>query len=311
LLPIYWSSLFLGFVYLTFNESIEMTISYVREILTPKVNDRVLTAYGKGVVIGASENNSTQVCLLFGTVYFRTTSFVHKMLTVNEYRDAMEKLEEYRQSLLEMNCMERQVPFESTYCVKCLLANEKKRRLRKPKVQPCDVCGNPVCPKHKDTPSKKDGNKLFVMCLDCKQDLDFGTLDIHNDNLQDKLIRLMTSFDRMVIQLSFCINELCGDVAAKLSSLQVNGSKVKIGTLSASFVSGGLAVAGTLTLLTPAGIPLISTCTSARRLMIIFYATGLSQLLFLASTFCSCCDCNERRIDSGQCRELSVSILFR
>jgi hypothetical protein len=233
-----------------------MTISYVREILTPKLYDRVLTPYGKGVVTGVV-NGTTEICFLFGRLYCKDVNFIHKILTVKEYQKAMDKLEEYRRNLLEMECQEKQVPCDHTLCAICLLTNPRRRRqLRKPKVQVCDVCGNPVCLKHKDTLSKDNGQH-FVMCFACKKDFDFDSIDIHSSNLHDMVVRWITSYDRMVIQLSFCINEICSDVADKLSSLQANGSKVKIGASAASFVSGGLAVAGTLTLLTPAGVPLL------------------------------------------------------
>jgi hypothetical protein len=182
------------------------------------------------------------------------------MLSVKEFQMAMDKMEEYRINLLEMECAERQLTCDKTSCVRCVLSEDKKRRqLRKPKVNSCDVCGNPVCRKHRDAPSKESGQH-FVMCLDCKDDLEFESLDIHNDNLHDKLVRLLTSYDRMVLQLSFCVSAICTDVATKLSSLETKHSKVRIGTSAASFVSGGLAVAGTLSLLTPAGIPLIGKC---------------------------------------------------
>ena len=235
-----------------------MTISFVRDILTPKLHDRVLTPYGKGVVTAVLDSGTTEVCLLFGRLHCRDTGFIHKILSAKEYQKAMEKLEEYRRNIIEMDCHEKNVPCDQSSCAICLLTEPRKRRqlLRKPKVQICDVCGNPVCLKHKDTLSKDNGQH-FVMCFACKKDLNFDCIDIHSSSLHDQVVRWITSYDRMVIQLSFCINEICSDVADRLSTLAKSGSKVKIGASAASFVSGGLAVAGTLTLLTPAGVPLL------------------------------------------------------
>jgi hypothetical protein len=123
------------------------------------------------------------------------------------------------------------------------------------------------------------------MCKECYELLNLNqeNFNLQSDDLHQKVMQLLTLYDRMMVQLSFCLNDIVPCLAIKLQTMEQSRSKVKLGATGLSFVSGALAVAGTATLLTPAGIPLLIGMTKAAYSYTALHMNTLSLFLYSAA----------------------------
>jgi len=99
-----------------------MTLELVRDMTIVKKNDEVLTAYGNGVLLtknGAC--GSMEIQLPFGAkLYHRQPEMVHKVLSSEDYEQAMEHLEQVRKLGLTAQGQQWNVDIIDEVCVACL-----------------------------------------------------------------------------------------------------------------------------------------------------------------------------------------------
>lgn len=105
-----------------YHTMIDMTLELVRDVTTVKKNDEVLTAYGKGVLLTRNgSNGSMEIQLPFGAkLYHRQPEMVHKVISPDEYEQAIEHLEEVRKLGLAAQSQQWNVPIIDEVCVACL-----------------------------------------------------------------------------------------------------------------------------------------------------------------------------------------------
>jgi len=105
-----------------YNMMINMTLELVRDMTIAKKNDKVLTAYGNGVLLtknGAC--GSMEIELPFGAkLYHRQPEMVHKVLSPEDYEQAMEHLEQVRKLGLTAQGQQWNVDIIDEVCVACL-----------------------------------------------------------------------------------------------------------------------------------------------------------------------------------------------
>jgi len=105
-----------------YNQMIHMTLELVRDTTIVKKNDEVLTAYGKGVLLTRNGScGSMEIQLPFGAkLYHRQPEMVHKLLSPENYEQAIEYLEEVRTLGLTAQSQQWNVPIIDEVCVACL-----------------------------------------------------------------------------------------------------------------------------------------------------------------------------------------------
>jgi hypothetical protein len=276
-----------------------MTLELVKDIMTIRDGDLVITMYGHGQCLsrkrgGTTNMNSSssmKIALSFGILCVQETECVHKQLSTENYQKAMDHLEEVRKLQLASRCKQSKVPVLYDACATCLFqkpetatttpqarasnnarggwnwwqTNNKTKRSPPNKIcrrvtQKCDVCGNPVCDHH------KIDQDFFCMCVECSHDLRQvqSQLNVHHPELRQNLDRLVHYYTRMSIQLSFLIPSLA-DVSSQLTQKERRHGAIAIGNSSLGFVGAALSLAGAAAMLTPAGpvILLAGIATSA------------------------------------------------
>eukprot|EP00534_Pseudo-nitzschia_fraudulenta_P007829 CAMPEP_0201147704 /NCGR_PEP_ID=MMETSP0851-20130426/9237_1 /ASSEMBLY_ACC=CAM_ASM_000631 /TAXON_ID=183588 /ORGANISM="Pseudo-nitzschia fraudulenta, Strain WWA7" /LENGTH=585 /DNA_ID=CAMNT_0047423631 /DNA_START=5 /DNA_END=1762 /DNA_ORIENTATION=- len=99
-----------------------MTLELVRDMTIVKKNDEVLTAYGTGKLLTRKgEGGSMEIKLPFGAkLYHRQPELVHKVLSPDDYENAMEHLEQVRKLGLAAQSQQWSVPIMDEVCVPCL-----------------------------------------------------------------------------------------------------------------------------------------------------------------------------------------------
>lgn len=287
-----------------YQRMLNMTVELIDDIsLNLRPGNRVLTSYGKGTIIkkeslptcnGKQDTvpSSYKVKLDWGGIlYCPRPTFVHKLLSTEEYGQAMENLEEVRKLQLSIQSIEWGIkPQVDESCVACLFRkpeiHSSSRRKRSSylwrssssassmasdvpiattKTQRCDVCGNPVCRKHKITMNAGDV-EFFIMCVDCSNDLNQTELHLnpHHPQLLPNLQRLVLYYKRMRLQLCFCIPNFA-ELGHQLTYKQKRDGAISLGNSALGFVGAALGVAGAAAVLTPAGpaILLAAVATSA------------------------------------------------
>lgn len=299
-----------------YNMMMSMTLELVHDIVTIRTGDSVITPYGIGILIERrNEAGSMVIDFGFGKLYSRQSEMIHKVLTAQEYKQAMEFLEHVRKIQVELQCQQWNIPIVEGACVACLFdkpvtkaiheeASTKRsrwfsssrrrpaasttttstRRQKKKKApQVCDVCGNPVCGNHRiSTAAGASDKEHFCMCVDCSFDLTQVQvqLDPNHPHLRQNVDRLLQYYTRMVVQLSFVVPKL-RDIAAQLTTKERRNSHVALGTGGLSFVGAALGVVGTVALLTPVGhvMLLAAAATSASSAAIQGTHAGYNMML--------------------------------
>ena len=105
-----------------YHQMINMTLELVRDVTIVKKNDEVLTAYGTGKLLTRNgSNGSMEIELPFGAkLYHRQPEMVHKVVSPEEYEQAIEHLEEVRKMGLATQSAQWNVPIIDEVCVACL-----------------------------------------------------------------------------------------------------------------------------------------------------------------------------------------------
>ena len=283
----------------TYHNMLTMTLELVKDIMTIRDGDLVITMYGQGKCLsrkrgGTTNSNSStsmKIALSFGVLCVQETECVHKLLSTEKYQQAMDHLEEVRKLQLASRCEQAKVPVLYDACASCLFQkpytttvppakpsnnargrwswrqsnNNNKRSIPPKKIcrrvtLKCDVCGNPVCNNH------KIDQDFFCMCVECSHDLRQvqSQLNVDHPELHQNLDRLLTCYTRMNIQLTFLIPSLT-EVSIQLNQKEQQHGKIAIGNSSLGFVGAALSLAGAAAMLTPVGpvILLAGIATSA------------------------------------------------
>ena len=128
----------------------------------------------------------------------------------------------------------------------------------KASTNPCLICGNPVCAKHRSTNFKKEG---ITLCQGCERlfELDFlidcvSTRDpTERANLIDHMV---DCYDRCLLILKYS-TQYVESIALSLEQQKEQKNKIGLGSSSAGVLSGALGIAAAATILTPAGPPLL------------------------------------------------------
>jgi hypothetical protein len=258
-----------------------------------------------------------EIQLPFGMrLYVRQTDMIHKVLSAEEYEQAMDHLEQVRKFQLALDCEDWGIQLKEDVCVACLF---DKPELYKPKsttnnnnnsssssstktgrwrshrsrssqadpknkktMQRCDVCGNPVCAQHKISPP---GTSIsFSMCVDCSHDLTSADqqLNAHHPQLLLNLDRLAHFFTRMSLQLCFCVPNL-DQLSYRLTHNQRRHSQISLGNSALGFVGAALGVAGAVSMLTPAGPILLLAAVATSATSGTFQATHAGYNKFLSN----------------------------
>ena len=120
-----------------YSHMMNMTLDIVKDLTAVREGDSVWTAFGKGICIHLpqqqqtepqqSEEQSMRVALSFGTLYHRQPEMIHKLLSENEYVEAMDHLDQVRKLQWTMQCEQWNVNVVGKHqeCVACLF--EKTR----------------------------------------------------------------------------------------------------------------------------------------------------------------------------------------
>ena len=105
-----------------YHTMIDLTLELVRDITIVKKGDEVLTAYGKGVLLTRNgKNGSMEIQLPFGgKLYHRQPEMVHKVISPDQYEQAIEHLEEVRKLGLAAQSQQWNVSIIDEVCVACL-----------------------------------------------------------------------------------------------------------------------------------------------------------------------------------------------
>ncbi len=105
-----------------YHTMMSMTLELVRDVTIVKKNDEVLTSYGTGVLLTRNgTNGSMEIQLPFGAkLYHRQPEMVHKIISPDQYEEAMEHLEEVRKLGLAAQSQQWNVPIIDEVCVACL-----------------------------------------------------------------------------------------------------------------------------------------------------------------------------------------------
>ena len=254
-----------------------MTLELVQDIIRPKKNSVVMTPYGNGVVLNRGKNGFKIRLAFGGILYAPITDTIHRILTPEEYQQAMDHLEQIRRLQLTMQCVKWNIPVHDDTCVACLFSKREVRprpkratwygkmsaqRANGRKVdETCDVCGNPVCPYHKTL----SGQEHFTMCVDCSCDLNQveHQLNAHHPDVIDSLDRLLCYYTRMTVNLAYFVPYV-NAIVRHLTAKQRMNSQISLGTSGLGFVGAALGVAGAASMLTPAGpAVLIAACVTS------------------------------------------------
>jgi hypothetical protein len=295
----------------SYQQMLKMTLELVDDLyLNLRPGDSVLTVYGPGTLLKKESIQSDQVAGFLSTRGNTTktkiqlswggilscprSDLIHKILSPQEYEQAMDHLEEIRKLQVTMQCQEWGIqPQSNEACVACLFhkpelysssrrGNSKRNYYWRSssnasasssdvapavttKTKRCDVCGNPVCSQHKIAMGGGEV-EFFNMCVDCSHDLNQTehTLHAHHPQLLQTLQRLVQYYTRMSLQLSFCVPNL-NELANQLTHKQKRDGAISLGNSALGFVGAALGVAGAAAMLTPAGpaILLAAVATSA------------------------------------------------
>jgi hypothetical protein len=123
---------------------------------------------------------------------------------------------------------------------------------------PCLICGNPVCAKHRSATFKKEG---ITLCLGCERlfELDFliECVSTRDPTERAKLIdHMVDCYDRCLLILKYS-TQYVEPIALSLEQQKEQQNKIGLGSSSAGVLSGALGIAAAATILTPAGPPLL------------------------------------------------------
>jgi hypothetical protein len=285
----------------TYHNMLTMTLELVKDIMTIRDGDLVITMYGEGKCLsrkrgGATNGNSStsmKIALSFGILCVQETECVHKLLTTEKYQLAMDHLEEVRKLQLASRCEQSRVPVLYDACASCLF--QKPRTTEVPPAEPSNNTSggrswwqrNNKSNTHLKIPSKqicrrvtqkcdvcgnpvcnhhKIDQDFFCMCVECSHDLRQvqSQLNVDHPELHQNLDRLLHCYTRMSIQLTFLIPSLT-EVSLQLNQKERQHGRIAIGNSSLGFMGAALSLAGAAAMLTPVGpvILLAGIATSA------------------------------------------------
>ena len=246
-----------------------------------KVGDPIGTPYGAGTLILYRDVDDTySIELPFGILYARRKEIKDflpppspKDQRSMELNVAYEVLEKMRRLNLEVVCQELGIKCNYEKCTTCVLASAPDpvddaaypvlssfKRLvdrRTPRSgSPCFLCGAPACNQHS---SKTFRQQKITICQECEHlfTMDFvvGFLSNAGDRRRH-MDRLIDAYDRALLLLKFS-TQYVDDIVLALQRSTVHKNRVGLGSSATGIVSGVLGVAGAVTILTPAGPPLL------------------------------------------------------
>jgi len=203
-----------------------------------------------------------------------------------ELNVAYEALEEMRKLNTEVTCQERGIPcYHLEECQACLLEREpppppsqqqqstttttsrwgrmmhttRQRVLQPKKSPPCLICGHPVCRQHQSKAFRQQAS--ITLCQHCEGlfELDF-VVDIlsapTSKERRQNCDRLLDIYDRALLLLQYS-SQFIPDICASLEQGTKTQNRVGLGSSGAGILSGVLGIVSAVTILTPAGPPLL------------------------------------------------------
>lgn len=202
--------------------------------------------------------------------YLKSTNQINaKTMALNEAYEAMEQM---RQANLEIEFGRKVDP---SFCVHSL-RNDPKTLTKKSRItgkpiakrtkRTCLLCSTPTCTKY-SSKSFKDTHNITI-CIQCAPlfTLDFVVdsvtvsededPDVASARQRDKINHMVDTYDRVLILLKYSAQYI-EEIAATLEKSSKRNDKIGIGTNTTGIMSGIAGVAGALTILTPAGPPLL------------------------------------------------------
>lgn len=236
-------------------------------VATMPLNDSQLS-----VVSNSDESEGNKTSSKFegdaNTLHFKEDNTSIEKVSM-EINDAYIALEQMRAANLEVEFGHK---IDARRCVQCqrgkpfLSKRKHKISLRRHNHnKPCLLCGSPTCSSHGD-PIFKRKNKIMI-CGECAPlfQLDFimdcvalkeGSPEAR-ERLQRKNIKHMVDvYDRVLLLLRFS-GQYIDDIATKLESRSRKEDKIGIGSNTTGILSGIAGVAAAVTIVTPAGPPLL------------------------------------------------------
>jgi hypothetical protein len=136
------------------------------------------------------------------------------------------------------------------------LVKEQRKRSLESKATRCLICATPCCAAHS---SKTFRQESLTVCIDCEEvfQLDFVVDCLTDrDKLPEHVERMVDLYDRAVLLLKYS-SQYIPDLATQLEGTQTRQNKVGLGSSSAGVISGVLGIAAAVTIITPAGPPLL------------------------------------------------------
>ena len=132
-----------------------------------------------------------------------------------------------------------------------------EEREKKSKPDRCLTCGAPCCAKHSSATFRREG---ITVCSECEgvfqMDFIVDCMTLNKKERQAKVDKLIDLYDRAVLLLKFSAQYI-DEVADSLEDTKKRHNHLNVGGSSAGIVSGVLGVAAAVTILTPAGAPLL------------------------------------------------------
>jgi hypothetical protein len=253
-----------------------------------KAGASVGTPYGAGKIVAYNEATSMfQVQLSFGTLFTMnsvTTNTKKKLATTLELNSAYESWEQARRHSVEEECSKRGLAFtEETMhtCFTCLkepvtkakpvlsdaLGNPlfpvlfKLRQTGQDAVlnarksdSPCLLCAAVVCNRHSNAAFRKEGVSVCQDCVKCLE-YDFASAQVAQA-VHEYLQHLIDLYQRAHLLLQYCSQFMLA-TADSLEKTTKQHNHIGVGGSGAGLVSGALGIAAAISILTPAGPPLL------------------------------------------------------
>jgi hypothetical protein len=253
-----------------------------------KVGASVSTAYGVGKVVAYREATSMfEVRLSFGTLFTTNvtkTKTQKKLATTLELNSAYESWEQARRQSVEEECSKRGISFTEQTMHICFSCIKEPKTQAKPMLSdasgkplfpmlynlrqsgqdavlnarksesPCLLCAAVVCNRHSSEAFRKEGISVCQDCVECL-DYDFASAPSPQD-VDDYVQRLIDLYRRAHLLLQYC-SQFMLVTADSLEKATKQHNHIGVGGSGAGLVSGALGIAAALSILTPAGPPLL------------------------------------------------------